>query len=410
MKYIADLHIHSHYSMATSKDLVPEKLDLWARKKGIALVGTGDLTHEGWRRELYEKLEKKENGFYQLKKEYRESGSGKWADAYPQFVVTGEISSIYKKNGKTRKVHNVVIFPDLESAEKLSKKLEKIGNIHADGRPILKLDCRDLVEMVKDSCEKGMVIPAHIWTPHFSVFGQKSGFDSLEECFEDMTPYIYALETGLSSDPDMNRTWSALDNYQLVSSSDAHSPSKLGREATLYDSEFSYNGLRNAIETGEGLAGTIEFYPEEGKYFDDGHRKCHFCAAPDQAVSLNNICPVCGKKMTMGVNHRIYELADRNRKGERRKDYFESLVPLPEIISEVTGVSTSSKKVNGIYEKMLEELGNEFDILRRISLAEIQKAAGEEITEGIRRLREGNVTCIPGYDGEFGKIRVLGRA
>ena len=407
MKYIADLHIHSHYSMATSKDLVPEKLDLWARKKGISLVGTGDLTHEGWRKELREKLTEAGDGFYRLKEEYREAGAGKWADLSPEFVVTGEISSVYKKNGKTRKVHNVVVFPDLESADRLASRLEKIGNIHADGRPILKLDCRDLAEMVKDSCDRGMVIPAHIWTPHFSVFGQKSGFDSLEECFEDMTPYIHALETGLSSDPAMNRKWSALDDFQMVSNSDAHSPSKLGREATLLDGDFCYEGLRKAIETGEGLTGTIEFYPEEGKYFDDGHRKCGFCADPEEAVRLHNICPVCGKKMTMGVNHRIHELADRTKESGHRKDYFESLVPLPEIISEVVKVSPASKKVTVIYEKMLGEFGSEFDILRSVPVSEIAESASAEIAEGIHRLREGRVTRIPGYDGEFGKIKVL---
>lgn len=407
MKYIADLHIHSHYSMATSRDLVPEKIDLWARKKGISLVGTGDLTHEGWRRELREKLIKAEDGFYQLKERYREPGSGKWAGKSPRFVLTGEISSIYKKNGRTRKVHNVVVFPDMESADRLAVKLEKIGNIHSDGRPILKLDCRDLAEMVMDTCEYGMVIPAHIWTPHFSVFGQKSGFDSLRECFEDMTPFIHALETGLSSDPDMNRNWSALDDYQLVSSSDAHSPSKLGREATLLDGEFCYWGLRRAIETGQGLTGTIEFYPEEGKYFNDGHRKCRFCADLEEAVRLLNICPVCGRKMTMGVNHRIQELADRYKEKGHRKDYFESLVPLPEIISEAVGVSPSSKKVTGIYEKMLEKLGSEFEILREMSADEIRNEAGEDIAEGIQRLRAGKVFRIPGYDGEFGKIHVF---
>lgn len=393
--------------MAASKDLIPEKLDLWARKKGISLVGTGDLTHEGWRKELKEKLTEAGEGLYRLKEEYREARAGKWADLSPEFVVTGEISSIYKKNGKTRKVHNVVVFPDLESADRLAARLEKIGNIHADGRPILKLDCRDLVEMVKDTCDRGMVIPAHIWTPHFSVFGQKSGFDSLEECFEDMTAYIHALETGLSSDPAMNRNWSALDDYQMVSNSDAHSPSKLGREATLLDCDFCYEGLRKAIETGEGLTGTIEFYPEEGKYFDDGHRKCGFCADPEEAVRLHNICPVCGKKMTMGVNHRIHELTDRAKESGHRKDYFESLVPLPEIISEAVGVSPASKKVTGIYEKMLEELGSEFEILRSVPVSEIAESAGAEIAEGIHRLREGRVTRIPGYDGEFGKIKVL---
>ena len=263
--YIGDLHIHSRYSRATSKDGTPEHLELWARRKGIHIVGTGDFTHPAWRKELEEKLEPAEDGLYVLKKEYRIRDGIAPEDFVPRFVVTGEISSIYKKMDKVRKVHSLILLPGLEAAETISKKLEAIGNIHSDGRPILGLDCRDLAEILLTLCPDAMYVPAHIWTPHFSMFGAFSGFNTVEECFEDMAPHIHAVETGLSSDPPMNWRVSALDQYQLISNSDAHSPAKLGREATLFQSELSYEGLYRAIQTGEGLYGTIEFFPEEGK-------------------------------------------------------------------------------------------------------------------------------------------------
>ena len=269
--YLADLHIHSHYSRATSKDCTPEHLDLWARRKGIGLVGSGDFTHPAWRRELEEKLEPAGNGFYTLKKEFRLEGSS--AGEPPRFVITGEISSIYKKDGRVRKVHSLILLPGLEAAELVSRKLEAIGNIHSDGRPILGLDCHDLLEILLELCPEAVYVPAHIWTPHFSLFGAFSGFDSVEECFGDLSGHIHAMETGLSSDPPMIWRVSALDRYQLLSNSDAHSPAKLGREANLLDADLSYEALRRAVQTGEGLAGTIEFFPEEGKYHYDGHRK-----------------------------------------------------------------------------------------------------------------------------------------
>ena len=283
MMYIADLHIHSRYSRATSRDCTPEYLDLWARRKGISIVGTGDFTHPAWRKELEEKLEPAEDGLYVLKEEYRIKDETVGASVTPRFVITGEISSIYKKHDRVRKVHSVILLPGLEAAECLSRKLETIGNIHSDGRPILGLDCHDLLEIMLELNSESIYIPAHIWTPHFSLFGAFSGFDTVEECYEDLTPYIHAMETGLSSDPPMNWRLSALDSYQLVSNSDAHSPAKLGREANLLDMELSYQGLQKAIQTGEGLAGTIEFFPEEGKYHYDGHRKCHLCLSPLEA-------------------------------------------------------------------------------------------------------------------------------
>ena len=408
MKTIADLHIHSRFSMATSREGTPENLDFWARKKGISLIGTGDFTHPVWREELKERLVTEGNGLYRLRDEYVKEESRKFPGKGTRFVVSGEISSIYKKNGKTRKVHNVILLPSLEAADAMAQRLEKIGNIHSDGRPILGLDSHDLLEMMLDVCPEGILIPAHIWTPHFSVLGAKSGFDSVEECFEELTPYVHALETGLSSDPAMNWRISKLDRYQLVSNSDAHSPSKLGREANLLDIDCSYEGLYRAIQTGEGLEGTVEFFPEEGKYHFDGHRKCGVSLSPVEAERLGGICPVCGKKLTMGVDHRVEQLADR-AEGFVKKDgkKYESLVPLPEVISACMGYSTASKKVQGCFEQMIQTLGTEFDILRNVPSEDIKSCAGERIAEGIENVRTGNVKRIPGYDGEYGKIELF---
>ena len=408
MKMLADLHIHSRFSMATSKEGTPENLDFWARKKGISLIGTGDFTHPVWREELKERLVSEGNGLYRLRDEYVKEESRKFPGEGTRFVVSGEISSIYKKNGKTRKVHNVILLPSLEAADAMAQRLEKIGNIHSDGRPILGLDSHDLLEMMLDVCPEGILVPAHIWTPHFSVLGAKSGFDSVEECFEELAPYIHALETGLSSDPAMNWRISKLDRYQLVSNSDAHSPSKLGREANLLDIDCSYEGLYRAIQTGEGLEGTVEFFPEEGKYHFDGHRKCGVSLSPVEAERLGGICPVCGKKLTMGVDHRVEQLADR-AEGFVKKDgkKYESLVPLPEVISACMGYSTASKKVQGCFEQMIQTLGTEFDILRNVPSEDIKSCAGERIAEGIENVRTGNVKRIPGYDGEYGKIELF---
>ena len=408
MKTIADLHIHSRFSMATSKEGTPENLDFWARKKGISLIGTGDFTHPVWREELKERLVSEGNGLYRLRDEYVKEESRKFPGEGTHFVVSGEISSIYKKNGKTRKVHNVILLPGLEVADAMAQRLEKIGNIHSDGRPILGLDSHDLLEMMLDVCPEGILIPAHIWTPHFSVLGAKSGFDSVEECFEELTPYVHALETGLSSDPAMNWRISKLDRYQLVSNSDAHSPSKLGREANLLDIDCSYEGLYRAIQTGEGLEGTVEFFPEEGKYHFDGHRKCGVSLSPVEAERLGGICPVCGKKLTMGVDHRVEQLADR-AEGFVKKDgkKYESLVPLPEVISACMGYSTASKKVQGCFGQMLQILGTEFDILRNVPAEDIKTCAGKRIAEGIENVRTGKVKRIPGYDGEYGKIQLF---
>lgn len=407
--YIGDLHIHSRYSRATSKECTPEHLDLWARRKGIHIVGTGDFTHPAWREELAEKLEPAEEGLYVLKQGRRLREGTVPGEGIPRFVVTGEISSIYKKNGKVRKVHSLILLPGLEDAQRISAKLEQIGNLCSDGRPILGLDCHDLLEIVLELCPGAVFVPAHIWTPHFSLFGAFSGFDAVEECFGDLTPYIYALETGLSSDPPMNWRVSALDRYQLISNSDAHSPAKLGREANLFDIPLSYEGLSRAIQTGEGLSGTIEFFPEEGKYHMDGHRKCGLCLTPEDTMRYGGICPVCGRKITVGVSHRIGELADREE-GYIRPDAkaFERLVPLPEVIGASRGRSAAGVKVQREYMHMLEELGPECDILRTVPAEEIRRVSGERTAEGIRRLRAGEVERIPGFDGQYGEICLFG--
>ena len=408
---IADLHIHSRFSRATSKEGDTVHLDHWARRKGIHLVGTGDFTHPAWRQELAETLQPAEEGLYTLRPTLALPGSP--GGEAPRFVITGEISNIYKRGGKTRKVHNLILLPSLEAAEALSHKLEAIGNIHSDGRPILGLDSRDLLEITLETCPGAVFIPAHIWTPHFALFGAFSGFDAIEECFGDLTPYIHALETGLSSDPPMNWRVSALDRFNLVSNSDAHSPNKLGREANLLDIDLSYPALARALEGGaaQGFRGTIEFFPEEGKYHFDGHRNCGQCLSPEEAEAVGGICPVCGKKLTVGVDHRVHQLADRPLGAKKENALpFESLAPLPEAIGASTGLPAGGVKVARLYEEMLRQLGPEFYILRQAPLEDIGRVAGPCVQEGIRRLRAGQVQRRPGFDGEYGVIQLLTEA
>ena len=406
--YIADLHIHSRYSMATSRDLTPEQLDLGARQKGIRLLGTGDFTHPAWRRELKEKLTPAEDGLYRLREEYVLEPEKGYGMDRTRFVVSGEISSIYKQDGKTRKVHSLILLPGLEAADEMAARLEQIGNIHSDGRPILGLSCHDLLELMLEVCPDGLFIPAHIWTPHFSMFGACSGFDTVETCFGDLTPYIHAVETGLSSDPLMNWQLSVLDRFQLISNSDAHSVSKLGREANIISGELSYDGLKQALITGTGLEGTIEFFSEEGKYYFDGHRKCSVCLSPQEAIGQDGFCPVCGKRLTMGVAHRIRQLADRpyGFVPEQAKPY-ESLVPLLEVIAASVGYSAASKRVRQTYMQLLETLGNEFSILRELPPEDIRRQGGSRVAEAVQRLREGRVNRKPGFDGVYGTIQLF---
>lgn len=413
MKFIADFHIHSKYSRATSQECVPERLAFWARRKGLHVIGTGDFTHPAWRKELREKLVPAGEGLYALKDEYQQADKVAGADFKPQFIVSGEISSIYKKNGKVRKVHNLILLPGLEQADLVACLLEAVGNLRSDGRPILGLDSRDLLELVLDACPEAIFIPAHIWTPHFSLFGAYSGFDDIQECFGDLTGHIYALETGLSSNPPMNWRLSALDGFTLVSNSDAHSPANLAREANMFDAELSYPGILQALKNRETkeFAGTLEFFPEEGKYHFDGHRDCKVCWQPAATKAAGGVCPVCGGKLTVGVLHRVEELADRDEGFvPPAAKPFTSLVPLPEIIASSLGSAGASTKVTQKYDQLLQNLGPELFILREAPLQDIELTAGACVAEGIRRLRSGQVDIRPGYDGEYGKVKVLDKS
>lgn len=407
--FYADLHIHSRYSRATSRDCDLPHLDLWARKKGIALVGTGDFTHPAWRQELQEQLLPAEEGLYRLKEAYRLPWDSAWPQGEPRFLVTGEISSIYKQGGKTRKVHNVLLLPSLEAAEKLARRLERIGNLQADGRPILGLSSHDLLALTLETCPQAVFLPAHIWTPHFSLFGAFSGFDSLEECFGDLAPYVRAVETGLSSDPPMNGRVPQLDALQLVSHSDAHSPQKLGREADVLETELSYPAVKRALETGEGLWGTVEFFPQEGKYHWDGHRNCGVCLSPREAKALENLCPVCGKPLTIGVEHRVEDLARRQPgEGPAGAKPFVRLAPLATVLAARLGKGEQTKTVQGVYEALLAQLGPEFTVLRQTPAEAIASLAGEAAAQGVELLRQGKVAWRPGFDGEYGKLSFPG--
>ena len=413
MKLVADLHLHSHYSRATSKNLTLEHLWKWAQIKGVQVVATGDIAHPGWLAELRDKLEPAEAGLFRLKLEH----TAALADQVPaacrgtvRFLIGGEISNIYKKYDRTRKVHNIVFAPSFDATARLQVELEKIGNIRSDGRPILGLDSRDLLEIVLAVDDRCHLIPAHIWTPWFSILGSKSGFDSVQECYADLTPHIFAVETGLSSDPPMNWRVSWLDPYTLISSSDAHSPQKLAREAICFDTELSYDALFDALRSGDRrhYRGTIEFFPEEGKYHLDGHRKCGVCWEPATTRAHGGRCPACGKPVTVGVSHRMEELADRPP-GARppAAGPFTSLIPLPEALSEMLGVGPGSKRVQREYHRLVERLGPELAILQEAPLEEIDACGGAVLAEGIRRMRAGEVRAQGGYDGEYGVIRLF---
>ncbi len=415
MKFIADLHIHSHYSRATSRNLVPEQLALWAQLKGLTAVATGDITHPKWLAELKEQLlpDEQAPGLFQLRSDLRakiEPHVPPLCRKAVYFMLSGEISCIYKKAGRVRKIHAVVYLPSFAAAEKLQSMFARIGNIHSDGRPILGLDMRDLLEMVLRCDPEAHLVPAHIWTPWFSLLGSQSGFDSIEECFEDLSPHIFAVETGLSSDPPMNWRVSMLDRYNLISNSDAHSPENLGREANLFDTELNYAAMFAALKNKNhnGFQGTIEFFPEEGKYHWDGHRKCQCVMPPQETIKHQGLCPVCGKPATLGVSYRVHELADRPEKFQPEgSKSFISLVPLPEVLAEVHGVGHTSKKVQQQYQTMLRELGPEMEILMNIPLDTLQTVAGELLAEAIRRMRVGEVFTEPGYDGEYGVIHLF---
>lgn len=412
MEVVADLHLHSRYSIATGRQADLEHLDLWGRYKGVQVVGTGDCTHPAWLQELQEKLAPAAPGTYELKPHLalplKLAGPAWEAVAPVRFVVTGEVSAIYKKGGRVRKVHLLLMLSGLDAAEKLSARLGRLGNVTADGRPILGLDAKHILELTLTLDPQALVIPAHIWTPWFSVLGDKSGFDSLEECFEELTPEIYALETGLSSDPPMNWRVSGLDRFLLVSNSDAHSPQKVGREANIFLVPPTYPDLAQAIRTKTGFYGTIEFFPQEGKYHLDGHRKCGQRLAPEESTRRGGRCPACGRPLTLGVMHRVLALADREPGvPPPEAKAFESLIALPEILSEVAQANPGSKKVLSQYFQLLERLGPELPLLRRLPLAAAAREGGDLLAYAIGKMRRGEVHIASGYDGVYGEISLL---
>ena len=415
MVFYADLHVHSRYSRATSPSCDLEHLALWARKKGIAVVGTGDFTHPAWGAEIQEKLVPAEPGLFRLHPEIerlveqRLPPACRSGHAAARFLLSVEVSTIYGKDGRTRKVHHLVHAPGFEAMDRVAGRLARIGNLHADGRPILGLDSRDLLEIVLESDPDSYLVPAHIWTPWFAALGSRSGFDSIDDCYGDLAPHVFAVETGLSSDPRMNRRVSSLDRFRLVSGSDAHSPEKLGREACVFDTALDYFALRRALETGAGYEGTLELYPEEGKYHLDGHRSCGVRLEPDETRRHEGLCPVCAKPLTVGVLHRVEDLSDRSEAAPppQAAGAARYLIPLPEILSEIHRVGPKSKRVGEHYEQLLGRLGPELPLLHSLPLDEIRPVASPVVTEAVSRLRRQEVVREAGYDGVYGTIRLF---
>ena len=398
MKFYTDLHVHSRFSRATSKSLTLSALAQGAVKKGISVLGTGDFTHPSWSQELREDLVEAEPGLYRLKDGSKDV----------RFVLTSEISTIYKHTGKVRKVHHLLVAPSMDAARTISTSLARIGNIVSDGRPILGITSRNLLEIVLSANEDAFIVPAHIWTPWFSAMGSKSGYDSIKECYEDLEEYIFAVETGLSSDPPMNWKVKSLDSYHLISNSDAHSAEKLGREATIFDVPMDYYAIRDAMKLGDGLVGTVEFFPEEGKYHLDGHRDCGVVLSPAETLRLKGICPVCGRRLTIGVLSRVEELSGRHddSRPEKARPFY-SLIPLKEIIGEIMQVGSTSKRVGLVYERLLGQLGGELPILLDKDIEQIRATAGDTLALAIKRMRAGDVHAQGGYDGVFGTIKVF---
>ncbi len=413
MEFIADLHIHSKYSRATAKNLDFENLYYAAQIKGVSLVGTGDFTYPAWIDEIESKLDPAEPGLFTLKPEIAKEIDKTIPENcrnQVRFILQTEISNIYKKADRVRKNHNLIYLPDIASVKQFNAKLDVIGNIKSDGRPILGLDAADLLQIMLETNDKGFFVPAHIWTPWFSLFGSKSGYDSMEECFGSLTKHIFAVETGLSSDPPMNWRIEDLDDIRLISNSDAHSPGYLGRNANLFDTEFSFAHIREALEKNDlkKFNGTLDMYPHQGKYHFDGHRKCNICLNPATTAEIDGICPECSRKVTYGVLNRVQELATRpegylpeNRHG------YKSIIPLTDILSEIFEVGPKTKKVAHYYNKAIESLGSELDILLKKSFEEIESANVPLLAEAVKKMRCGDIDIDPGYDGEFGKVNIF---
>lgn len=411
---IVDLHIHSRFARATSKALTIENIYRWCKIKGIDVIGTGDFTHPVWRKEIKDNLVPAENGLYKLKKKLSDKINKTLPESVKnrklRFIHTVEISNIYKRHDKVRRLHNVVVADSMKSAELIVEELERIGNLKADGRPILGLDSEELLKITLNVSSKNLFIPAHIWTPWFAMFGSKSGFDTIEEAFGDNAKHIYAVETGLSSDPYMNWRVGNLNGKTLVSSSDAHSLPKLAREASLLNCKLSYDDIYETIKTNDDrMVGTIEFFPQEGMYHHDGHRKCNFSCTPTESKKLKGICPVCKNPLVLGVAYRVNELAteDENYIPDKHKR-VEYIVPLNEIIAEVEGVkSVNSKTVINKYEELINVLGNEFHILRSSPLQDIEKAGGTRLKQAIKKMRAADIYVKPGYDGVYGIVKIF---
>ena len=396
MKFIADFHIHSKYSRATSPDMNIKTLSEYAKLKGISLLGTGDFTHYLWLEELRNTL--------------KDSGNGLFEYNGVNFMLTGEVSSIYSKNGKVRKIHNVIFVPSFDIADKINSVLSGYGNIAYDGRPIIGIDAKDLAEILFGISKDIFLVPGHIWTPWFSLFGSKSGFNSIEECFEEYTKDIYALETGLSSDPGMNWQWSKLDRFSLISNSDSHSPQKIGREANVFDTEMSYNSILEVLKKKDKkkFLYTIEFFPEEGKYHYDGHRSCEVRLSPSETKKNKNICPKCKRPLTIGVMNRVLELADRPEGFVPENSIpYKKMIPLAEIIADTLGVGDASKAVSAEYRAIIPRLGTELEVLMEVSEDKLLKELPIKIAKAIINVRNGNVNILPGFDGEYGEIEIL---
>jgi DNA helicase II / ATP-dependent DNA helicase PcrA len=411
MKFLADLHIHSKYSLAASKNLDIENLYKAARMKGITVLGTGDFTHPGWFSEINEKLIPSEEGLYKLKKNISKRLDNSIPEACKgttRFILSCELCSIFKKKGRVRKIHSIVLMPEINSVEKICMKLEKRCKTESTGRPVLSFDVTDLLSMILEISDKAALIPAHIWTPWYSLFGSKSGFDSVEECFGKLSEYIFAAETGLSSDPAMCRNFSGLDKITLISNSDAHSPLKIGREANIFDTSLSYDSIISALKSGNSkeFIGTVEYYPEEGKYYADGHRLCGYSRLPGESAKNGEICPVCGKQVTIGVLNRIMALSDKpGNKAITTQSY--KTIPLLEILSEIYRMNPDSKKIMTCYKNLLEQFGPELHILNRINMDEIRNSGIPLLAEAIGRMRENKVTISPGFDGKYGKLKIF---
>ena len=413
MSFIADLHAHSYLSRATSKQCTLEVFHYWAQLKGVRLIGTGDFTHPAWFAELQEKLAESAPGLYRLRPEPAKSADAEVpasCRAPVDFMITAEISSIYKRDGRVRKVHSILLVPDLHTAAKINARLDALGNIKSDGRPILGVDPRVLLEITLEANPDAYLIPAHIWTPWFSMLGSKSGFDSTQECFGDLSKQIFAAETGLSSDPPMNWRVSSLDDVCLVSNSDLHSPGNMGRNANIFHCEPDFFAIKDALQTKDPkkCGGTIDLFPEEGKYHLDGHRKCGVCLEPEESLALDGLCPVCGKPLVLGVLHRVVELADRP-KGSKPATALpcEHIIPLPEILAEIYECGPGTKKVMRAYHRLIQDFGPELQILRQLDTESLRDQEPSLLDEAIRRLRNEQVIKQPGYDGEYGVIRVF---